>query len=867
MRGYKVFCLLCIISLAAPAQKDNQTQAFAAARAARVSNVAYALSLDLEKGRETYAGLVVIRFDLKSADGDLVVDFSGRAVTRLEMDEVEVKGFEFSDDEGRITIPGSALRAGANVLTIDFEGLFRHGGSGLHQFTDPADGLEYCYSDFEPNDAHRMFPCFDQPDLKASYEFEATAPSGWVVVSNAPVVHQLREGARTRTVFRKTKPFSTYLFHVSAGPYAFWQDTEFRLPLGLYCRKSVARDMDAERLFAATRKGFDFFEAYFEYPYPFGKYDQIFVPEFNAGAMENVGAVTFNEIFLTRSKPTRSQLNRRDMVIFHEMAHMWFGDLVTMKWWNDLWLNESFASYMAYLAMEATGVEDVWATASGSKEGAFRADQRVTTHPIVTEIPDIRAASNNFDAITYNKGLAVLRQLDSYLGQNRFRDGLRHYFQTYQWDNTTLSDFIGALGHVAGRSLEEWTQKWLESADVNTIRIEYRLREGRIADAEILQSPGASNDVLRPHAADLGLFYTNAEGVPELGKKIEISYDNARQLLPQLNGLQAPAFLLPNVSDYDYVKVSLDEHSLAWIRENFRSIADLETKTLVWRVLWVMVQDGQLSPKPYLEMALEQMRIEKQDGLLSGLSRNVQRVIATYIPNREEQFQYNARFFDLAKTMLAAQKPGDDLQQTWFMALGNSAWQPQQLNFLEQILTGEVELKGLPLDNRRKWSMIGQLVAYGHPGVDLLIEKLKKEDDSSYAKNYLLYLSSLAPTMEAKKASWEKLTGSGDHSLTELGWIARGMSASPREDLVKPFIGPYFDYLPRAYEEREWEFVNRFAFRLFPTLGYEDTVKQARNFLKREGLDPTLRDLVMERLDDLERDIKIRKNWSEAGQI
>ena len=477
MRSLSFFTVLTMTMWAfappAAAQRTNQTKAFTEARSQRVAEVDYHLFFGLNKGSETYRGMAEISFELSNAEEDLALDYQGASVDQVVINGEPVNNYYFIAKESRIVLPAAALVAGKMRVAIGYTGRFEHDGTGFHRFVDPADGLEYHYTDFQPQNAHEMFPCFDQPDLKASFQVEVLAPADWEVIGNTRISRQYREQDRRRTIFSASNPFSTYLFHLSAGPYAVWHDPDFRLPLAIYCRQSLAQHMDPERIFATTRQGFDFFETYFAVPYPFQKYDHIFVPEFNAGAMENVGAVTVNEGSIFRGTPSERRLVRRDITILHELAHMWFGDLVTMKWWNDLWLNESFATFMSYLALEHSGVTDPWTFASRRKISAAELDRKVTTHPILAEVPDIRTASSIFDGITYGKGLAVLRQLDHYLGGTIFRDGVRHYMQHHSWKNTTLVDFTRSLEHAAGRPLDDWVQQWLVTADINTVQLSY----------------------------------------------------------------------------------------------------------------------------------------------------------------------------------------------------------------------------------------------------------------------------------------------------------------------------------------------------------------------------------------------------------
>ena len=398
---------------------------------------------------------------------------------------------------------------------MEAECAYSRSGEGLHRFTDPADGNVYMYSDLETFDAHRIYACFDQPDMKATYELTVRAPEGWLVVSNlAPDVdggvpaEDAEDGARVWH-FPPTPVMSTYITHVSAGPWYVVRDEHDGIPLGIMCRQSLAQYLDPDEIFEVTRQGFDFYHAAFGIKYPFGKYDQLFVPEFKEGAMENAGAVTLLEDYVFRSRVTDFSREARGETILHEMAHMWFGDLVTMRWWDDLWLNESFATWAGTLAQaEATRWTQAWTTfAQAYKAWAYRQDQLPSTHPIAADIPDIEAVEVNFDGITYAKGASVLKQLVAYVGRENFLAGVRRYFAAHSWGNATLADLLSALEAVSGRDLAAWSREWLQTAGVNTLRPSYTVdAEGRFTSFEVLQEASESHPVLRSHRIAIGLY-------------------------------------------------------------------------------------------------------------------------------------------------------------------------------------------------------------------------------------------------------------------------------------------------------------------------------------------------------------------------
>ena len=498
----------------------NLTREQAVERAALVTVDSYRIALDLTDGEgkpseRTFRSITTVEFDAL-AGADTYIDIAADSIRSATLNgrDIDVSGYDESTG-----IPLAGL-AGHNVVTVDADCRYSNTGEGLHRFVDPVDGEVYLYSQFETADAKRMFACFDQPDLKAMFDIMVTAPLNWRVISNGAPGHVHGEGDAHDHTFVTTPRMSTYLVALIAGPYAHWSDTysdeHGDIPLGLYCRSSLAEYMDHERLFTQTKQGFGFYHKNFGVPYAFGKYDQLFVPEFNAGAMENAGAVTFLEDYVFRSKVTRASYERRAETVLHEMAHMWFGDLVTMQWWDDLWLNESFATFASVLCQaEATEFTEAWTTfANVEKSWAYRQDQLPSTHPVAADIPDLAAVEVNFDGITYAKGASVLKQLVAYVGLEEFLSGLRDYFRDHAFDNATFGDLLGALEKASGRDLSGWGQQWLKTTGLNTLRPDFDLdADGRFTRFAITQSgaqPGAGET--RVHRLAVGVYDDDGSG-------------------------------------------------------------------------------------------------------------------------------------------------------------------------------------------------------------------------------------------------------------------------------------------------------------------------------------------------------------------
>ncbi|MGI9608890.1 MAG: aminopeptidase N, partial [Acidimicrobiia bacterium] len=538
-------------------EHDRLTQEEARGRAAVISAVRYELDLDLQAGAKTYAGDCTIGFAYEGTE-DTFLDFTGSVIERFVVNGIERDPVWH---ENRLALTAEWL-APVNEIRVQYVNTYDHSGEGFHQFVDPEDEAEYLYTQFEPFSAHRMFPCFDQPDLKATYELAVTAPSEWMVMTaSRPVGEDAAADGRTRRLYETTVPFSTYLVSVVAGPYRSVISEHNGIPLGLYCRASLVEHLDAEELFGVTTAGIDFFSEFFGHPYPFSKYDQIFVPEFNWGGMENVGNVTYSDRYIFRDPPTETQRLGRAEVFLHELAHMWFGDLVTMEWWNDVWLNESFATYMAYLGLErVTEFTDGWQDFQADmKLWAMEEDQLPSTHRIADHIPTTDETFLNFDGITYGKGASALKQLVAAVGEDTFRAGMQAYFARYAYGNATLSDFLTIVAEGSGTDLHSWSAKWLETESLNTLSVEWSASEGELTGMRLVQDAPADYPVIRPHVTEVAIVRQEAGGLEIESHRVTTS--EASQSISVAGG-RAPVLVFPNHGDHTYAKIMLDPVSL-----------------------------------------------------------------------------------------------------------------------------------------------------------------------------------------------------------------------------------------------------------------------------------------------------------------
>jgi aminopeptidase N len=713
------------------AQDPFLSQEDAAARAARVSNVDYVLDFTLT-GKESFAATTTLSFDLKDASSPLTIDLDKAKIKR-----VSVNGKDVAPDYNQwfLTIRPQDLAKGRNTVTVAFERAHSTNGEGLHRMVDPVDGRVYTYSHFEPAGAHQMFAVFDQPDLKATYQLNVTAPADWQVVSTRRETRIEDTALGKRWTFPKTKKLSPYNFSMHAGPYKVWEDNSGQYPMRLLARQSVASQITPAEWFRYTKAGLAFFDDYFGIPYQFDKYDQILVPDFLYGAMENAGAITFAEHgFMYKAEMTASQRQRLAAVIMHEMAHQWFGDLVTMKWWNGLWLNESFASFMGTLATaEATEFKDAWqAFYSEGKQDAYTQDQRSSTHPIEVPVASTRNAFDNIDAITYSKGASTLMQLRHLLGADVFRKGVHNYLVKYQFRNATLDDFIGSLGQAAHRDLSGWTRQWLYQPGVNTIAANYACKGGKIASFAIEQSATTRFPTLREQRVQVALFKLDG-GKLALDKNVPATYSGARTEVKDLAGSACPDLVYPNYQDWGFAKVQLDQRSFETARSHLAAVGDPLLRTMLWHSLWDGVRDGKLPLNDFIAVTFNNLPQEKDYTLLGDVLGKVE--ASKYYLDKMALDNAWARqtrkaLEDMAWNGAVASKGNDNFQRRWFGLYVNMASTQEGLARLASMLEGQNAIEGLDLNQDLRWSIIRRLNRYNHPGVAALVEAEQARDKS-----------------------------------------------------------------------------------------------------------------------------------------
>ena len=722
-----------------PARAENPylSQTDAAARSARVSNVAYVLDFTLT-GKESFSNSTTVAFDLKDNAQPLTLDLDKATIKRLVVNGKEVAAPQYNN--WFITLAAADLLAGRNSVTVEFERQHSTNGEGLHRMVDPVDGRVYTYSHFEPAAAHQMFALFDQPDLKATYQVSVTAPADWTVVSTAreSKVEQAAGAPNARRwTFPASKILSPYNFSLHAGPYKVWEDAKSaKYPMRLFARQSVADQVDPAIWFEYTRQGLAWFDDYFGIPYQYGKYDQLLVPDFLYGAMENAGAVTFAEhSFLHKEKMTGAEKHDLASVIMHEMAHQWFGDLVTMQWWNGLWLNESFASFMGTLATaEATEFKDTaWQYFySQGKAGAYVQDQRVTTHAIETPVPSTANAFDNIDAITYSKGASTLKQLRHLLGEETFRKGVHNYLVQYQWKNARLDDFIGSLAAAAGRDLGQWTQDWLYQPGVNTITANYSCKAGKIDAFSLQQSAVAQFPTLREQRVQLALMQKKGKQL-KVARVLPVTYKGAATAVPELKGAACPDLVYPNYQDWGFVKAKLDARSFATARQDVSKVEDKLLRTMLWHSMWDNVRDGELPLNEFIDTVLANAPSERDYVLLGdvlGKTHNALRYLRTMAADAAYTRQVEDRIGKMAWERASATE--GDFQRRWFNTYLAAAGNAASLERLAALLDGRGKLPGLKLSQELRWDIIALLNRKAVPGAEARIaaEQAKDKSDS-----------------------------------------------------------------------------------------------------------------------------------------
>jgi aminopeptidase N len=823
----------------------------------------YHVELDLTGDEATFTSVTTVTFGCSRPGAGTFVELTAPAVRAITLNGDPVGLDSFDGD--RIALANLVTD---NELRVSADCAYSRNGEGLHRFTDPVDGGVYAYTDLETSDAHRVYACFDQPDLKATFEFTVTVPAGWRVVSNnAPDVagEPADAGAGTaRWHFPPWRVMSTYITAVAAGPYHEVRTEHDGIPLGLYCRQSLVQYLDADEIFEVTRQGFDFFNAAFGTRYPFGKYDQLFVPEYKAGAMENAGAVTFLEDYLFRSRVTDFRRQARAETILHEMAHMWFGDLVTMRWWDDLWLNESFATWASVLAeAEATRWHGAWTTfAQLEKSWAYRQDQLPSTHPIAADVPDIAAVGVNFDGITYAKGAAVLKQLVAYVGLDNFLAGLRSYFIQYAWSNATLGELLEPLAVASGRDLAGWSKQWLETAGVNTLHAEYTLAgEATFTEFAIRQEAPEAHPVLRDHRIAIGLYDRTPAGLVRR-RRVETDVSGERTVVAELTGETRPDLVLINDDDLTYAKVRLDPHSMDTLLASISEFTDTLPAALCWAAAWDMCRDAELAARDYVRLVMTGIGSVTDIGVAQTLLRQADVALRRYADPawRQTGLGYAATAL---RGLLDRAEPGSDLQLAYAQAFVSVATSADDLGLLAGLLGGTATVDGLSMDTELRWRMLQRLVSRG-AAWDSEIEAELARDPTDQGERQAATCRASVPTAAAKEAAWDQIT-SGELPNATFRAVLAGFEDPDQLVLLAPFDERYFEVAPIAWSDWSPDMARWFVSYAYPMTDTPAVIEATTELIAGADLPPGLVRLLSEGRDGALRALRCQERDRQAG--
>jgi aminopeptidase N len=836
----------------------NLRQVEAVERARLLDVSAYDIHLDLtdgagHPGEGSFRSITEVRFTCREPGASTFIEIAAEALRGATLNGEPVDASLWSTESG-LALTNLAAE---NVLVVDATCTYSTTGQGLHRSVDPVDKEVYLYSQFETADAQRVFAAFDQPDLKAEFTFHVTAPLHWRVISNMP--EERRDGETVH--FQRSPRMSTYITAVCAGPYHEVRDSHDGIDLSVFCRQSMKQYLDADDILLVTKQGFDFFHREFGIRYPLPKYDQVYSPDFNAGAMENFGCVVHAEQhYVWRSPVTDFEYEQRANTILHELAHMWFGNLVTMRWWDDLWLNESFAEWASHwCTTNATRFTDAWTTfLSIRKNWGYRQDQLSSTHPVYCEMPDVEAVEVNFDGITYAKGASVVKQLVAYVGLDAFRTGLRAYFTAHQWGNATFDDLLSALEAASGKELRKFAAQWLETAQVNTLRPEVVIGvDGRYESVAVHQEAPSEYPTLRTHRIGIGLYDLTEGGTLRRRELVEADIDGERTEVTALRGVPAADVLLLNDDDLTYAKLRLDDRSMAAVVEHLGGLENPLARALTWAAAWDMVRDAELAARDYVRLVSAGLPAERDINLVTATLRQAQSALVFYADPAWAPHGWQQLATMTAQALRDAE-PGSGFQLAWARAYAGSARTPENLRVLAGWLRGEDVPAGLTIESDLRWGILQALVAGGISSPAEIDSELERDRTASGERQAAL-ARALVPTAESKAETWRRLVE--DHHLPN--WLQRsllqGFQHSAQIPLTAPYLPAYFEALMPVWENRDSEPAQEFVEMAYPAYQVgDDTVAATEAWLAEPGRPAPLRRLVGEGKDGVVRALKAR---------
>jgi aminopeptidase N len=847
----------------------NLTQVEAAERARLLEVTGYDITVDLTDGSgnpgdTTFRSTTQVTFRCAEPGATTFIEVAAAGLRSAVLNGQPVDTSGWSAENG-LTLTGLAAE---NTLVVDADFAYSASGQGLQRSLDPVDKEIYLYSQFETADAQRVYACFDQPDLKSVFTWHATVPAHWKVISNMPAERDEKAGPGAKTVhFTPSVRMSTYITALCAGPYHEVRDEHDGIGLGAYCRASMARYMDADQLFLITKQGFDFFHEQFGVRYPLPKYDQLWVPDFNAGAMENFGCVTHAEAhYIFRSQVTDFEYEQRANTILHELAHMWFGDLVTMRWWNDLWLNESFAEWASHWCnTQATRFTDAWTTfLSVRKNWGYRQDQLSSTHPVYCEMPDLEAVEVNFDGITYAKGASVIKQLVAYVGLDSFLAGLRAYFDRHAWGNATFDDLLSELETASGRELRKFAAQWLETAQVNTLRPEIQIGpDGSYTSVVVRQEAPAAYPTLRTHRIGVGLYDLQGDRLVRRDR-LEIDVTGEHTEIPALAGVPAADVLLLNDDDLTYAKLRLDERSMATVVQHIAGFDSSLSRALCWAAAWDMTRDAELAARDYVALVQHGLPAERDINLTTATLRQAASTLTMYADPEWAPAGW-AGLAETARTALLAAEPGSGFQLAWARAFIGAARSDDDLARLRGWLSGTSVPEGLTVDTELRWSLLEALAAQGAATDEEIGAELDSDRTASGEREAAL-ARALLPTGENKARVWAELTGESELPNWLHRSLLQGFQHPTQVELTAPYAPKFFDEVGGVWARSDSEPAQEFVMLAYPAYQVTDeTVRLSDEWLAGDGHPASLRRLVAEGRDGVLRALRARAKDTAAS--
>jgi aminopeptidase N len=805
------------------------TRAEAGARSALIDVTGYKVALDLDGGAATFESSSRVRFRCAQPGASTFLDIKPHLLHRVTLNggEIDPPGF----DGERIVLTGLAAE---NEVVVTATMSYSNDGQGLHRAVDPADDRHYVYGHSFLDAAPRVFACFDQPDLKAPYDVSVTAPVEWIVLGNGAAT-RAGEG---RWTMATTKPLATYFFTICAGPYVSVLAEHDGIPLGLHARASLGEPLkrQSEQMLSITRASFDYYHSLFGIRYPFGEYHQVFVPEFNAGAMENPGCVTLRDQYVSRGATTHDEVLTRSNTISHEMAHMWFGDLVTMRWWDDLWLNESFAEYMSTRTLyEATEFTDAWVDASmARKPWGYAAERMPSTHPVAgSPAPDAQSALQNFDGISYAKGAATLRQLIAHIGDTAFIAGIGDYLRSHAYGNAALADFLGAMERASGKDLQNWANAWLRMAGLDAISVDLAAQDGLITSAKVRRIPPVAHPADRPHTLDVAGFSNGTEVF-----RVVARVDREETTVLELEGRAKASIVIPNAADLTWANIKLDPATLAAAQTELSAVPEAQARAVVWTALMDGVALSEIDPRHMLAVLATSWARESNQSIINRVGLQMsQRIIPQFIlePEQESAFAVMA---EAAGSMLAQSEPGSSRA---LIAARYVATTSADEDLLHRWASGEDLPEGLGEDSDFRWVVLGNLARRGAIG-PAEIDAALEQDHTMQGNLKALQTKASAPNASAKVWAWEQLTGDHGRSNYELNALATGFWYASDRDVLRPYVARYFSDVPAMSGRVGQDALASIATSAYPSRLVEaSTSEQSAAALRRSDLTASVR--------------------------